>query len=93
MGIANPEAALEKLREFRDLLETDERALQAGGSRPAQVSRSALQPLIEGGLYRMVPMIRENMPRGATSFHAVRSTPRNGAASGRPPVPPGWHRS
>ena len=47
MGIADPEAALEKLREFRDLLVADERALRAGGRRTAQVPRSELQPLVE----------------------------------------------
>ena len=47
MGIADPEAALEKLREFRDLLVTDERDLRAGGRRTAQVPRSELQPLVE----------------------------------------------
>ena len=47
MGIADPEAALEKLREFRDLLVTDERALRADGRRTAQVPRSELQPLVE----------------------------------------------
>ena len=47
MGITNPEAALEKLREFRDLLAADERALGAGRPRTAQEARSALQPLIE----------------------------------------------
>ena len=45
MGIADREAALAKLREFRDLLVTDERALRAGGRRTAQVPR--LQPLVE----------------------------------------------
>ena len=47
MGIADPEAALEKLREFRDLLVTDEHALRAGGQRTAKTRRSELQPLIE----------------------------------------------
>ena len=47
MAIADPEAALEKLREFRDLLVTDERALRADGRQTAQVPRSELQPLVE----------------------------------------------
>ena len=47
MAIADPEAALEKLRQFRDLLVEDERALDAGRPRTAQEARSALQPLIE----------------------------------------------
>ena len=47
MGISDPEAALEKLREFRGLLVTDERALLASGPLSAQVARSELQPLIE----------------------------------------------
>lgn len=40
VGIADPEAALKTLREFRDLLVTDERALRAGGRR--QQRRHAL---------------------------------------------------
>ena len=47
MGIADPEAALEKLREFRHLLVTDESALRAGGQQTARVPRSELQPLVE----------------------------------------------
>ena len=47
MGIADPDAALDKLREFRDLLVADERSLRAGGRRTAQVPRSELQPLVE----------------------------------------------
>ena len=47
MGIADPEAALEKLREFRALLVQDQRALEGGGTQAARVRRSELQPLIE----------------------------------------------
>ena len=43
MGIADPEAALEKLREFRDLLALDERALQEGSTQAACVQRPALR--------------------------------------------------
>ena len=46
MGIADPEAGLEQLREFRDLLVLDERALQAGRPLTGQVRCSTLQPLI-----------------------------------------------
>ena len=47
MGIADPEAALEKLREFRALLVRDQGALEGGGTQAAHVQRSELQPLIE----------------------------------------------
>lgn len=47
MGIANPDAALEHLREFRELLILDERALREGETQAAYVQRIKLQPLIE----------------------------------------------
>lgn len=47
MGIAEPETALEKLREFHDLLLADEGAIWSGSSQASQARRAALQPLIE----------------------------------------------
>ncbi|MXW99132.1 MAG: hypothetical protein F4118_11560 [Acidimicrobiaceae bacterium] len=47
MAIANPEAALEKLREFHDLLVADEGAIRSGRPQASQARRTALQPLIE----------------------------------------------
>ena len=47
MGIADPEAALKKLREFRDMLVADERALREGSSPTAFRQRNELQHLIE----------------------------------------------
>ena len=46
MGIADPQAALEQLRESRDLLVLAERALQAGRPLTGQARCSTLQPLI-----------------------------------------------
>ena len=42
MGIADPEAALDKLREFRALIVRGQRALQEGGTQAAHVQRSGL---------------------------------------------------
>ena len=47
MAIADPEAALEKVREFRDLLILDEHAIQEGKTRAVYVQRIKIQPLIE----------------------------------------------
>ena len=47
MGIADPEAALEKLREFLGLLVEDEQALESGSPPPSEGQRITLQPLIE----------------------------------------------
>ena len=47
MNLADPEAALAKLIEFRALLVGDEHALQSRRPRRAKARRSELQPLIE----------------------------------------------
>ena len=47
MGIADPGAALEKLREFRALLVADERDLRGKGRRESMTQLFEMQPLIE----------------------------------------------
>ena len=71
MGIADPEAALEKLREFRDLLVADEQALRSGSQPPSQRQRIALQPLIE-------QIAHEIDPDSAGSLGGRYNAPRRG---------------